>query len=309
MAHGLGSRVVRTFHPLIAAALLAASASLAAEPLAARARGDRPQRRDVVYVAVADDRGRPVRDLTAADFAITLDGASQEVLAVGPATEPVSTIILTDRLGLSDAYSHIGVQRALSSFVARIRKAAPGSRFALTTFDGPVVRLLGFSAPPAELDRQIGRLTTLAGDAALLDGLTDACRLMNEAPTSRRVVLLVYAGYRPETSTAQPELVGAMLQASGASLWAIEAQIPGAPSGHQVNRELVVDQGTGITGGRRDTVSSAVGVDTMATQIATLIGAHYEVTYGPGGGTVNSQRKVVVKRPGLKVYAPAWIRR
>lgn len=298
----------RTRSRLCISCALLIAAALAVAP-STRAREDQSQRGDVVYVAVADDRNRPVRDLTAADFDITVDATRQEVLSAVPATEPVSAVLLTDRLGLTDLYTHIGVQRALSSFVSRIRSAVPGSRFALTTFDGPVVRLLSFSAPPAELDRQLGRLTTLAEGAALLDALTDACKQMGQALSPRRVVLLVYAGYRPDTSTAQPELVGAMLQASGASLWAIEAQIPGAPAGGQVNRELVVDRGAGITGGRRSTVSSAVGVDTMATQIATLIGAQYAVTYGPGGGTVNSQRKVVVKRSGLKVYAPAWLPR
>ena len=267
------------------------------------------QNRDVVYVAVADNRGRPVSGLTASDFDISIDEKRQEILSVAPATEPVSVVLLTDRLGLVNNYSHIDLQRALSSFVSRVRSAVPGSRFGLTTFDGPVVRLLTFDAAPAELDRQLGRLTTLATDAALLDALTEACKQMGKAPTERRIILLVYAGYRSDTSVAQPELIGAMLQASGASLWAIEARIPGESISRQVNRDLVVDRGTAITGGRLDSAASAVGVNTMASQIAALVGSQYAVTYGPGGGTRASQRKVVVKRPELKVYAPAWLPR
>jgi VWFA-related protein len=268
-----------------------------------------PQQRDTVFVAVSDDRGRPVAGLAASDFRISIDDRTQEVLSVAPATEPASVVLLTDRLGLTTSYSPVDLQRALTSFVTRLRRDAPGSHFALTTFDGPVVRVLNFTSLPAELSRQIGRLTTIAEDAALLDALTDACRQMMKAPTARRAIFLLYAGYRPDTSTATPELAGLMLQASGASVWAVEARIPGAPTASQPNRDLVVDRGTGITGGRRSDVASAVGAETMATQIAALIGSQYQVTYGPGGGTADSRRHVVVTRPDLRVYAPAWLRR
>jgi hypothetical protein len=265
-----------------------------------------PQSRDHVYVAVADRRGRPVKNLSAADFAIEIDDRPQEILSVAPATEPLSIVLLTDRLGLQ-TYTHVDVHGALSSFVGGIRTAVPQSRFALTTFDGPVVRLASFGAPPAELDRLLGRLTTLAEGAALLDALTDACTLIGTAPTRRRVILLVFAAYRPDISTATPELVGAMLQASGASLWTIEARVSGENAFGQVNRELVVDRGTGITGGRRDIVASAVGVERMAREMASLIASQYQVTYGPGNGSASSQRKVMVQRPDVRVYAPAWL--
>ena len=60
-----------------------------------------------IYVAVADNRGRPVRGLTAADFRIAIDDTVQEIVSVAPATEPLSIVLLTDRLGLEAAYTPV----------------------------------------------------------------------------------------------------------------------------------------------------------------------------------------------------------
>jgi hypothetical protein len=57
----------------------------------------------------------------------------------------------------------------------------------------------------------------------------------------------------------------------------------------------------------RDIVASAVGVESMSKQMAELIASQYEVTYAPGGGTRTSALKVMVARPGLRVFAPGWI--
>ena len=258
-----------------------------------------------VYVAVADNRNRPVRDLTAADFSISIDDQPQEVVSVAPATEPVSVVVLTDRLGLEPAYGPPDVQRGLASFVRVIRAATPQSKFALTTFDGPVVRVSSFATPAADFDRTIGRLNTVAPDGALLDALTDACKTLAEAPTGRRVIFVLFAGYRAETSIATVELVAQMLRQSGASLWVLEAQTTAGDSFGNANRELVVDRASGLTGGMRDVVASAVGIESSARRMGELVASQYVVTYRPGGR--NGVRKVGVKRSGLKVYAPAWI--
>jgi VWFA-related protein len=295
--------VARHVLPVVAAASIAVSLAASVETQIAR-----------VHVAVADSRNRPVTNLTAADFAVSIDDQLQEIVSVAPATEPLSVVVLTDRLGLDQAYGPPDVHRGLAAFVKAIRTANADSKFALTTFDGPVVRVSSFATPAAEFDRTIGRLSTVATDGALLDGLTDACKALAEAPSGRRVIFVLFAAYRAETSTATVETVAAMLRRSGASLWALEVEsTAGATSFGDANRELVVDRGSGLTGGMRDSVASAVGVESSARRMGELIASQYVITYrpldsargGPGGG--NGVRKVGVKRTGLKVYAPSWI--
>ena len=263
-----------------------------------------------VLATVVDNRARPIQGLAAADFRVLIDDVPQEIISVAPATDPVSVIILTDRLGLETGYSPFDVGRALRNFVKTLTTLVPGSQFALTTFDGPVVRVANFSMPPVELDKILGRLATVATDSALRDAVMDVCAMIRKAPTPRRAIFTVYAGYRPDTSTTRTELVGQALEVCDASWWAIEARTTGQNSPFNSDREVVVDRGTALSGGTREIVASAVGVDTMSKRMAEHIAAQYAIVYAATGNTrIGSVRKVIVNRRDVKVYAPAWVPR
>lgn len=286
---------------VIALATLAASRPVAVGALVAPAR---------VYVSVADNKGKPVSGLTVADFKIAIDDKEQEVLSVAPATEPVSVVIITDRLGLDPAFSNFAVQHALSGFVRGLRTAVPDSRIALTTFDGPVVRITGLNAPPAELNRAIGRLTTTATEGGMLDAIVDACELLRDAQTDRRVILAMFAAYRADTSTQWNDRTLMAMWQSNASLWAIEVQSIGGASGGNAGREEVASLGSRLSGGMHVNVASAVGLSTQAQLMATLIGKQYVVTYAPGSdATTKSRRKIAVNRNGARILFPAWVAR
>lgn len=260
-----------------------------------------------VYVAVADSKGKPAAGLTAADFSISVDDRMQEIESVAPAADPVSIVIITDRLGLEPAYNHFVVHAALSGFVKTVHSALPSSLFALTTFDGPVVRVAGFSSPTGGFNRTIERLTTNSPDAALLDALADACRVLEGATTERRAIFAVFSGYRRDTSTGWNDTTAMALWQSKASLWAIEVQSTSTPGVGSVGREQVIHQGSQMSGGMSETVASAVGIETMSRRMSDLIAKQYLITYGPGGGgTTASRRKVTVGRKGLRVLAPVW---
>lgn len=262
---------------------------------------------DRVYVAVADSKHKPVTGLTAADFRVAIDGRDQEIASVAPATDPVSVVIITDRLGLESSYNTFAVHRALGAFVKGVHGKLPGSLFALTTFDGPVVRIADFSSPTGGLDRALGRLATNATDAAMLDALKDATEVLKTAATERRAIFALFAGYRRDMSSEWNDTATMALWQSKASLWAIEVRSSGANSFGNTHREQVVDRGSQMSGGMSDTVGSAVGLDSMAQRMAALIANQYVITYGPGGGGgTASRRAVTVAGKGLRVLAPAW---
>lgn len=277
-------------------------AVVVALPAALRAR----RAGDTIYVTVIDGKGKPVAGLTAADFAVTLDGAPQEILAAAPATDPVSTVLLTDRLGITSMYTPYDIHQALGNFVKGVRGGAPDSRFALTTFDGTVIQITKFTSAPAELDRALGKLSSNAADAVLLDAVADACRTMNDAPTERRVIFVVLADYRPDQSNVQNTVVGELLRLSKAALWGIEVRSPQGGNYANAAREEVLDRGSQFSGGMVDVVSSPSALASAAKRMAQLVTSQYAITYGPGGGSAGSQIAVGVSRQGLRVLAPMW---
>ncbi len=284
----------------VALTMLATGRPVADNTLAAPAR---------VYVSVADNKGKPVAGLTAADFKIAIDDREQEILSAAPATEPITVVMITDRLGLDPAYSTFTVQHALSGFVKAIR-TVPESRIALTTFDGPVVRITGFNAPATELNKAIGRLSTNATDGGMLDAVVDACELLRQAQTDRRVIFAMFAAYRADTSTQWNDRTAMTLWESKASLWALEVQSIGGASVGNAGREEVVTVGSRMSGGMTESVASAVGLSNKAQQMAALITQQYVVTYAPGSdGTTSTRRKVAVNRNGVRILFPTWVAR
>jgi len=259
-----------------------------------------------VYVTVVDEKGQAVPGLTAADFRVAIDSAPQEVLSAGPATEPLHIVILTDRLGGNSTYTAYDVHQALGQFVKAVRAGNPDVKFALTTFDGPVVQLTKFTSAPAELDRMLGRLSTSATDAMMLDALAEACQMLANAPSDRRAVFTLVAAYRSDQSTVRNEAVAEMLRVSGASLWTVEARAPEGGNFGNAAREVVIDRGGLMSGGLHTTVASRVAVEAASKQLAGFLVSQYEIVYAPGGGRPGSTLTIGTTKPGLRVLAPSW---
>jgi hypothetical protein len=291
--------------PTVRAVSLAALTALGSVALEARP----PAQAQKIYVTVIDAKGKPVTDLKTEDFSVRLDKANQEVLGLEPAVEPASVLILTDRLGLNPTYTPFDTGQALRTFANTFRKANPDTKLSLTTFDGTTVEVTRFTSAFAETERALGRLSTNSDDAVLFDGIANACKSMRSAPTDRRIIFTLLSAYRAERSVLQPDSVGEMLRLSGASLWALEVrQVPGGNYNNPA-REQVLDNGSALSGGMHEIVSSISGVNSATKKFAELMLAQYVLTFGPGGGHAGTQQVVEVKRPGVRVLAPGWITR
>ena len=291
--------------PTVRAFSLAALSALGSVALLAGPPADTQK----IYVTVVDAKGKPVTGLKKEDFIVRLDQASQEVLGLEPAVDPASVLILTDRLGLNPTYTPFDVGRALREFASALRKGNADTKVSLTTFDGTTVEVTRFTSPFAETDRALGRLSTNSDDAVLFDGIANACQSMRSAPTDRRIIFTLASAYRAERSVLQPDRVGEMLRLSGASLWTLEVrQVPGGNYNNPA-REQILDNGSALSGGLREVVSSISGVNGATKRFAELMNAQYVLTFGPGGGNRNTQQVVEVKRPGVRVLAPGWTTR
>lgn len=261
-----------------------------------------------VFATVVDDKGRPVPGLDVSDFVVQIDGVAQEIIRVEPATTPLSIVLLTDRLGLNPNYTPFDLRQALGDFVKIVRTGSPESKFALTTFDGPVVQLTKFTSAPAELDRTLGRLSSMVPTAAIVDGLNEATKQLAAAPTERRAVLVLVSSYRLDQSNLRTDLAGEQLRMSKGSLWAVEVRADRGNFANQA-REETLDAGSRLSGGTRDIVSSRSGVINSCKRFAEFLVAQYDVTYAPALGSGRSRLTVGVKGSGLRVYAPSWLSR
>lgn len=92
-------------------------------------------------VGVADAKGRPITNLTAADFAVSEDGAPQQITSFEPVTTPFSLVVLLDLSG-----STLSFRTTLKQAAVRFLDALdPRDRVAVITFNSESRTLVDFT--------------------------------------------------------------------------------------------------------------------------------------------------------------------
>jgi Ca-activated chloride channel family protein len=157
-----------------------------------------------VYATVTDRLGEPVAGLTAADFAVSEDGAPQAITAFAAGEFPLAVAIGLDRsFSMADASNRLGVAKsAARTFIGALRKTDHVMVIAIGG-DNDVVAPLStdHAAALAAIDRLDAWGTTPLYDAALsaLDRIQSA--------NGRRALVLLSDGTDRYSDTRAADLV------------------------------------------------------------------------------------------------------
>ena len=287
----------KTLYLLVLSAIAAASAA-AQEPRPPQASDARSRS---VYVSVVDEKGAAARGLTAADFAVSEDGVSREVLRAVPATEPLDLVILVDDSQAAAAAIPY-LRDGLAKFVDRLQgKAAIG----IVTVGERPTSVAERTTDIAALKKGVSRVFARQGTGAyLLEGLIDVSRGLQKRDTVRPViVVLTMEGV--EFSNASYQRVLEELYASGATLHVLAIGAPSGGGSEEIrNRNIVIADGTEATGGRREQLLAEMSIPGALDKLADELLNQYVVTYGRPDALIPPEKiKVTVKKPGLSARA------
>jgi Ca-activated chloride channel homolog len=169
-------------------------------------------------VTVTDKDGRPIRDLTAADFRVFEDGIERRIDFFQPIKKrdenrPMSIVFALDVSGSMTVQELERLQFALRDFINRL--ADYNSYFAIMAFGMEVKTLQSFTNRPDKLEKALGRLQhNMDGlSTHAYDAVDDAIRLLRKkSPSSingrlpKRTVILVTDGF-PVGDTVSPKTV------------------------------------------------------------------------------------------------------
>jgi len=122
-----------------------------------------------------------------------------------------------------------------------------------------------------------------------------------KAHAATRPVIVAVTTEGPEFSERYYDLVLDPLKDSGAAFHALVVGPPSSGTSDAArNRGIVLDQGTRLTGGRRDNVLSSMSLPKKLKELATELTHQYRVTYARPQSLIPPEHvTVAAARPGM----------
>ena len=259
-----------------------------------------------LVTVVAEARG-PVANLGPRDFVVREDRATRAVLDVRPATEPLFITLLIDTIrpptGVLAATQDF--RRGLAAFVSTIKGGNPDAQFAILDYAGATVTAIDFTTQAPMLHGYIqGLFPNRQADAVLIEAVVEGARKLGDKPSPRRAIVVVDFNARDSSAVPAMQQAAGIVHKSGATVWTVSVRTTSATSSH---REDVLNVVTRSSGGTRQTIIDASGLEAMLKSVANSLLSQYTVTFTrPVNATVKSTQMETAK--GGKVLMTPWMR-
>jgi hypothetical protein len=254
-----------------------------------------------MYVSVVNEAGEPVADLGPTDFLIREDNVAREVLTAAPATEPMQIAILVDTSQAArNEIQHL--RTALPGFVSALTGGAVKNDVAIIAIGERPTVFTDYTTNRATLQKGIDRIWSTPGSGAyLLDALVETSQGFKKREASRPVIVSITTE-GPELGNWQYDQVLAPLKANAVSYSAITIGTPSTSLSDEVrNRNIVFDEGTRQSGGRRQELLTGMALSATLTQLANELTHQYRVTYARPESLIPPEKTTVAAaKPGLK---------
>jgi hypothetical protein len=262
-----------------------------------------------LFVSVLDENGRPVRQFTADDILIREDGQDRTVVAVKPASQPISVAFLVDTAqgkreqdayGTPEAYVR-DMRVSAEAFVKQILLLSPDASVSLMEFGQAAITMVKYTSDPAELMKGINHIVARPGVGSVLgEALEAANKELAARPSPRRAIVSVNLEPSDEQSFENSKRIAESFQQSGAQLWSVSVQRGGLKNS---KRDVVLNDFAKGSGGQRDFVVGISAVPDILKGYANALAMQYEVVYKRPEGGKPAKVIQVGTRAGLKVHA------
>jgi hypothetical protein len=267
-----------------------------------------------LFVSVIDESGTPVKDIQLGELLIREEGADREVIAVKPASQPISVAVLvdtaqgqrvTDAYGTPEEYVR-DIRTSIAAFGRQLLNQSPEASVSLTEFGGAAIPVVPYTKDFAEFNKGVNRLTSKPGVASvLMEALVQANKELAERPSTRRAIVTLNLEPSDEQSREEPKKVLGAFRESGAQLWSLSIQRGGLKNSR---RDVLINDISKNTGGQRDFIVGISAAEDIMKRYADALTYQYEVVYKrPEGKKTPQVIQVGLARQGkYKIHASGY---
>jgi len=284
----------------VAACSVAACAAVATLPL------DAQTRQRAMYVSALTEAGTPAADLGPRDFLVREDNVAREVLKVEPALEPMQIAVLVDTSQAArNDISHI--RTALPPFVKALAGGEVKNEVAIIAIGERPTVFTNYTTDLKALQKGIDRIWSTPGSGTyLLDGLVETSQGFKKLKASRPVIVAIVTE-GPELSNRHHDDVLENLKNGGVAFHVLTLGRPSTSLSDEMReRNIVLDEGSRDTGGRREDLLTPMALGGKLVQLADELTHQYKITYShpdslipPDKVTVSSAKAGVTARGTL----------
>lgn len=284
-------------------------ALLAAMPLPALATEVRP-----VALVVTDARGAFVADLRADEVMVLENGEPREVVSFERDDRPLAAVLVLDTSTGANTAFRGQAYGAVAAFVARL---PAGSKCTLwATGDHP--RKIGDLEGEAKaIEKRVSQAFGTDGTNTLLETLVDAASALGRESGRRRALVAVSGAGAGHTNFPPGEVTSRVRKPAGRVLGLMYREGATGSTGSLMgldtprdtpnlsivgadDHERILSGLAQATGGRFESVPTAIGVDRILESFAADLGGQYRIRYAAAEGRGPRRIEARVARPGVR---------
>ena len=266
-----------------------------------------------VALVVTDARGGFVADVRAEEVKVLENGELREVVSFEKDDRPLVAVLVLDTSASATTVFRGQAYGAVSAFVARLPTDARCTLWA--TGDHP--RKIGDLGGDAKaIEKRVSQAFGVGGTNTLLETLVDAAEALGRESGRRRALVAVSGAGAGHTNLAPGEISARVRKPGGRVLGIMYREgatgagsLMGLDSPRDTSNLSIVGAGdherilSGLaqsTGGRFESVPTALGVDRILESFAAELGGQYRIRYAAAEGKGPRRIEVRVARPDVR---------
>jgi VWFA-related protein len=266
--------------------------------LAAQAPDAAPEEVRALVATVTSDKGLAVTGLEPNEVVVLENGVARELVSIVADDRPVTLALIIDTSEATRAALRLNLVEAAATFL----KGLPdGSTFAIWSTGDRPVKVLDYTSDRGDGQKALTRLFPRGGNT-LLDAVPEASTDLNKKEGERSAVV-VLTSLSPDLSHRDKYRSVEEAQKKAGLFMAVSYEEGGADFEDRQKYDFVLDGLARQSGGRYETVLSAMAVSGAMGKLLEDLKSQYRVKYVGSPDLKDKDRKLEVRisRPGVKV--------